>query len=184
MKKCVNCGAPMNDDAVLCTVCGASVPVSRASGGKATKMEEPPKSDPIRPEQVVKYQTVYVQQPAPVPIAQPDGKSKAIISLVLGLVGLVLSVLAPMLDGIPAILALLICIVGIVFGVKARNRIPVGASGRSLATAGLTCSILGTVISGLMVLVIVCVVVGVFALCATTPSAYADFYAGLFALLG
>lgn len=179
MKKCNNCGAQVPDDVFVCPTCGAAFAMNRASGKNGNPRVEtaPPKSEQSKTEQVVQYQTVYVQQPA---VAQPDAKGKAIVSLVLGLVGLVISVLAPTLDGIPAVLGLLICIVGIVFGVKARNRIPVGVSGRGIATVGLTCSIIGTVISGIMTLAVVCLVVGVFALCATTPSASVSYYTVLF----
>lgn len=183
MKICNNCGAQIQDDAAVCPSCGTLVTVSRVSGKKSTANttnSEIPRTEQPTPEQVVQYQTIYVQQPA---VAQPDGKGKAIVSLVLGMVGLILSVLAPTLDGIPAILGLLICIVGIVFGVKARNRLPVGVSGRGIATAGLTFSIIGTVISGIMTLAVICVVVGLVALCSTTPTAYVDYYAIIFSLI-
>lgn len=170
----------MPDEASVCSSCGAAVAMNRASGKRSGRPYE--SAQPVQPktEKIVEYQTVYVQQPA---VAQPDGKSKAIASLVLGLAGLIISVLAPTLDGIPAVLGLLICIVGIVFGVKARNRIPVGVSGRGIATAGLTCSIIGAVISGIMTLAVICIVVGLFALCATTPSASVGYYLILFTSL-
>ena len=183
MKRCNYCGAQMPDDVSKCSVCGSPLtanPVNRASGKKESGPVETVIPAQNNAEPIIQYQTVYVQQPA---VAQPGGKGKAIVSLVLGLVGLVLSVLAPTLDGIPAILGLVISIVGIVFGVKARNRIPSDAPGRGIATAGLTFSILGTIISGIMTLAVICLVVGVFALCASTPSAYVDYYAVLFSLI-
>lgn len=180
MKKCNNCGAQVADNASVCSVCGTSFAVNRASGKRTESPYETAYTEQPQTEKVIEYQTVYVPQPA---VAQPDGKSKAIASLVLGLAGLIISVLAPTLDGIPAILGLLICIVGIVFGVKARNRIPAGVSGRGIATAGLTCSIIGAVISGIMTLAVVCLVVGVVALCAATPTASVGYYAVLLPFL-
>lgn len=161
---------------------GGSVTGTASASTRASdrRNEEIVRTEKPEPEQIVQYQTVYVPQPA---VAQPDGKGKAVASLVLGLVGLVLSVLAPELSGIPAILGLLICIIGIVYGVKARNRIPVGASGRSVATAGLTLSIIGAVISGLMTLFVICLFVGIVALCSTTPTASVDYYTILFSLI-
>lgn len=161
----------MPDDVAVCLECGAELPVSRASGNN--KGESSAQTHPDT-EQVIKYQTVYVQQPAK---AAPDAMGKAVTSLVIGLVGLFISIFAPVLEGIPAIFGLILCIVGIVIGAKARNRIPVGVSGRGVATAGFVCSIIGAIISGIMTLVVVCVVVGFFALCASTASAPTYYFA-------
>lgn len=172
MKKSTRNETDVPYGATSSTTTGTASSASRSSGSNG-RTEEMARIERPETETVVQYQTVYVPQPA---VAQPDGKGKAIASLVLGLVGLVLSVLAPELSGIPAIFGLLICIVGIVYGVKGRNRIPVGVSGRGIATAGLTLSIIGAIISGLMTLAVVCIVVGVVALCTTTPTANIDYY--------
>ena len=183
MKTCTNCGASMPDDVTSCTACGSVFAVSKASRGTGKK-NGPPKDQPVgqsgNDSTTVVYQPVYIQQPAQI---DPDLKSKAITALILGLVGLLLSIGAWYTYGISAILGLILSIIGIVFGVKARNRIPSDAPGRGIATAGLTFSILGTIISGIMTLAVICLVVGVFALCASTPSAYVDYYAVLFSLI-
>ena len=72
----------MPDDVAVCLECGAELPVSRASGNN--KGESSAQTQP-NPEQIIKYQTVYVQQPAK---AAPDAMGKAVTSLVIGLVGL------------------------------------------------------------------------------------------------
>ena len=167
----------MPDDVAVCLECGAELPVSRASGNN--KGESSAQTQP-NPEQIIKYQTVYVQQPAK---AAPDAMGKAVTSLVIGLVGLFISIFAPVLEGIPAIFGLVLCIVGIVIGAKARNRIPVGVGGRGVATAGFVCSIIGAIISGIMTLVVVCVVVGFFALCASTASAPVYYLAVFFSFI-
>lgn len=180
MKQCNNCGAQMPDDATVCSRCETPFAVSRASGQKGKKAPEKT-SEKVQPktEQIVKYQTIYVQQPA---VAQPDAKGKAVTSLVLGIVGLILGILAPQFYGIPALLGLVLSIIGIVFGVKARNGIPVGVSGRGIATAGMVCAIIGTVISGIITLTAFCVLVGCWALCASTPYAYVE-YTALFSFI-
>ena len=77
MKKCNNCGSSMPDDVAVCLECGAELPVSRASGNN--KGESSAQTQP-NPEQIIKYQTVYVQQPAK---AAPDAMGKAVTSLVI-----------------------------------------------------------------------------------------------------
>ena len=165
----------MPDDVAVCLECGAELPVSRASGDN--KGENTAQTQQTNAEPIVQYQTVYVQQP--VKAAHAD-MGKAVASLVIGLVGLFISIFAPALEGIPAVFGLVLCIVGIVVGAKARNRIPAGVSGRGIATAGFACSIIGAVISGIMTLVVICVVVGFFALCASTASAPVYYVAVLF----
>ena len=176
MKKNIASESQMPDTSASFSGSGTVSTASRASGGRNSELARIEKPEP---ETIVQYQTVYVPQPA---VGQPDGKGKAIASLVLGLVGLVLSVLAPELSGIPAIFGLLICIVGIVYGIKGRNRLPVGVPGRGIATAGLTLSIIGAIISGLMTLAVVCLVVGIFALCSTTPTANIDYYTAIYSI--
>ena len=172
MKICDKCGAQMPDEALCCTNCGTPL--------KASQM----------PDQSFSFQ----------PGGDTGVNNKALAALVLGvsgiililvapflanfpaLIGLVLSVLAPELSGIPAIFGLLICIVGIVYGIKGRNRLPVGVPGRGIATAGLTLSIIGAIISGLMTLAVVCLVVGIFALCSTTPTANIDYYTAIYSI--
>lgn len=82
---------------------------------------------------------------------QGNGKSLAIVSLVLGIAAAVICWF-----GWGAILALVCGIVGIVFAVKARNAIPVGADGRGMATAGLVVSIVAVCLSGIVAVCFIC----------------------------
>lgn len=82
---------------------------------------------------------------------QGNGKSLAIVSLVLGIAAAVICWF-----GWGAILALVCGIVGIVFAVKARNAIPVGADGRGMATAGLVVSIIAVCLSGIVAVCFIC----------------------------
>lgn len=66
----------------------------------------------------------------------------SVTSLVFGIVSIVLSWVS-----ILNIVTLVLGIVGIVLGVKGRKKAPVGKTG--LATAGLICSIIGTVFSAI-----------------------------------
>lgn len=175
MKTCTNCGASMPDDVTSCTACGSVFAVSKASCGTGKK-NGPPKDQPVgqsgNDSTTVVYQPVYIQQPAQI---DPDLKSKAITALILGLVGLLLSIGAWYTYGISAILGLILSIIGIVFGVKARNRMPLGASGRGMATAGMVCAIIGTVISGIVALLATCLVAGLCAMCSTSPYSNIDY---------
>lgn len=148
MKICGNCGAQMPDEAVCCTNCGSPL--------QASQVPNQPYQQQDFQQQQQQYQ--YQQQPYQQPYQQPgSGKNtKAIVALILGLGGLLLTLAAPFLAGVPAVIGLVMCIVGIVFGVKARNELPEGHPDRGMATGGLTCAIIGTVISGIATC-IVCV---------------------------
>lgn len=174
MKKCNNCGSSMPDDVSVCLECGADLITSRTAGTGGSTGTQGQQNDN---EQIVNYQTVYVQQPVK---AAPDAMGKAVASLVIGLVGLFISIFAPVLEGIPAIFGLILCIVGIVIGAKARNKIPAGVSGRGIATAGFVSSIIGAIISGIMTLVVICVVVGFVAICASSSASPTYYIALLF----
>lgn len=76
------------------------------------------------------------------PGAQPSGKTwKGITGLILGIVGLALGWFIPLIGfgGIPAL----------VFAVRERAALPVGAPGRGLATAAMVVSIIAIAISGI-----------------------------------
>ena len=78
------------------------------------------------------------------------------MSLILGIAGIVSVLLAPFVANFPALIGLIISIVGIVYGVKARNEIPKGAKGRGMATGGFICSIFGVVFGSIAVLCSIC----------------------------
>ena len=123
----------MPDEALWCTNCGSPL-----QGGNNTPNQN------------------YQQPPYGQPSNGYDNNTKAIIALIFGLGGLLLTLAAPVLPGISSVVGIVLCIVGIVFGVKARNEIPVGYPGRGMATGGLVCAIIGTVI-GVIATCIVCV---------------------------
>ena len=78
----------------------------------------------------------------------------AIVSLVLGIVGIVLPAFLASKSVIWAILGLVLCIVGIVLGAKARKD---PSQNKGVATAGMIVSIVGTVYCAYMVIwVIAC----------------------------
>lgn len=87
---------------------------------------------------------------------QGNGKSLAIVSLVLGIAAAVICWFGWGAIRWGAILALVCGIVGIVFAVKARNAIPVGADGRGMATAGLVVSIIAVCLSGIVAVCFIC----------------------------
>ena len=179
MKKCNNCGAQMQDNAAECTKCGAPFALNRSSRRSNVENPETRLVEQRQPETTttVVYQPIYIQQE---PQAAPDGKSKAVISLVLGLFGLVISIIGiPYSYGILSVLALIPCLLGIVFAIRARNRIPVGVSGRSIAAAGLATSVIGTIVSGLITLGYACFFYGLWAICSATPAEHVDYFAVL-----
>lgn len=131
MKACQNCGAQMPDDLLFCTHCGS-------------------------PLQEANYPGQQYQQQYPKPGGVFESNNLAVAALAFGLVGLLLTLAAPFLPGISSVVGIVLCIVGIVLSVKARNVTPVGAPGRGMATGGLVCSIIGIVI-GVIAACIVCV---------------------------
>jgi Predicted membrane protein len=182
MKKCTKCGAKMPDNATICTKCETPFASSKASRSSGEAQPETRLAEVKQPEntQTVVYQPIYIQQ---APQAEPDGKGKAVTSLVLGLFGLTIGIVGiPFSYGLLSVLALIPSLLGLVLAVMARNRIPVGASGRSIATAGLACSILATIICGLVTAVYALCIYGLVSLCASTPVEQVDYYTILLSL--
>lgn len=83
-----------------------------------------------------------------------NNNTKAIVSLVCGIVGIVALLIYRFFDSatltaVMCVLALALGIVSIVFGVQARKEAPEGAKG--LATAGMVCGIVATAWAGLSI---------------------------------
>lgn len=152
MKYCTNCGAQMPDDALSCTNCGTPLQASqipKQPDQEFNASQQPNYSQPNQPP--------FNQQAGYVQIGNNQVNSKALIAMILGIGGLVFVIIAPFLANFPALIGLVLSIIGIIFGVKARNELPVGYPGRSMATAGLVCAIIGTVIGSIATLCTVCV---------------------------
>ena len=89
----------------------------------------------------------------PVPNGPAPSKGMAIASLVLGIISLVLAWF-----GYSAIVSIVLSIVGIILGVSARKKMPVGVPGRGMATGGLVCSIIALILSAIIfVACVICV---------------------------
>ena len=164
MKFCEKCGAQMPDEALCCTNCGAPLqasqvpnqPYQQQSYQQQPYQQQPYQQQPYQQQPMQQpYQQPYQQQYQPV--AGSNVNNKALASLLLGIGGLACVLLAPFLANFPAFIGLVISIIGIVIGVKARNELPVGHPNRSMATGGLVCSIIGTIIGGIATLCTVCV---------------------------
>ena len=91
MKKCSKCGAQMPDNATICTNCEASFTTSKGSRNSDSPKPETRLAEQSQPENTttVVYQPIYIQSN---PQAAPDGRGKAVASLVLGLFGLFVSI--------------------------------------------------------------------------------------------
>ena len=173
MKKCSKCGVENKNSAVVCIECGAplgatATSAERASGGNGSEALDYSAMEQSGNGKMLNYQQA--------PTASPGALGKAVASLILGLAGLIISCVAPFVSGIPAILGFLLSVIGIVYAVKGRNGIPVNSSGRGVATAGMVFSILGTIIGGLISLVVICTLVGVIACVCSTPTTNIDYY--------
>ena len=126
---CDKCGAQMPDEALCCTNCGTPL--------KASQM----------PDQSFSFQ----------PGGDTGVNNKALAALVLGVSGIILILVAPFLANFPALIGLIVSIIGTVYGVKARNELPVGHPNRGMATGGLICGIIGIVIGSIATICTVCV---------------------------
>ena len=96
---CKNCGTEIPNNVAFCTRCGAPV-----QNQAQPQPQQPPQGGYYQPPQQQYYQP---------PMQQGNGKTP-IISLVLGIVGIVFSLLIP-------IVGLIASVIGIVFGVKERK---------------------------------------------------------------
>ncbi|MBQ9902447.1 MAG: DUF4190 domain-containing protein [Clostridia bacterium] len=134
MKICNNCGSQMPDEAVNCTVCGnllqaGQIPQQQPNYQQPGYQQQPTQQPFQQPNYQQPYQQMgYQQQYYPANTAT----NKDTVAMVLGIISLVLG-------------NILCGILGIVFGVQARNIIPENMPGRGKATAGLVCGILGCV---------------------------------------
>ena len=184
MKFCENCGAQMPDDALCCTNCGTPIAASQVPNHPFEQQDYQPQSAQY---QQTQYQQTPFQQ-APYQSAGDIGvNNKALVALILGIGGVALVILAPFLANFPAFIGLVISIIGIVFGVKARNELPVGHPNRNMATAGMICGIIGTVVGGIATLCTLCVcsmaaclAVGAANSDTSFLSEYSDFFTVLF----
>ena len=179
MKICGSCGSQMPDEALVCGNCGTPLQASQIPQEQDSQQQDFPQQSyqqqdfPQQPYQQQDfpqqpYQPMGYQQPINM---NPNAKNKAIAALACGIVGLVFSFFGWASSGITAVLGLILCIVGIVLAVKARNEMPVGVPGRGMATGGLVCAIIGAVLSGIIALCTLCVLA-----CAACASAGAASY--------
>lgn len=173
MKICEKCGAQMPDENICCTNCGTPLAASQV----------PNQSN--QPYQQQDFNQPY-QQTAYQPVMNQEVNNKAMAALILGIGGIVLIIAAPFLANFPALVGLVVSILAIVLGVKARNELPVGHPSRGMATGGLVCGVIGTVIGSIATLCTVCVcslaaclAVGA----ANSDSSFLSEYADLFTIL-
>ena len=87
---------------------------------------------------------------------QPEKNSTATASLVLGILSLVLALIGYTAAGLCAVFGLIVAIVGVVLGAKARK-----ISQTGVATAGFVCSIIGIVINGVAIVCVIACAAGV-----------------------
>lgn len=121
---CKNCGTEIPNNVAFCTRCGAPV-----QNQAQPQPQQAPQGGYYQPPQQQYYQP---------PMQQGNGKTP-IVSLVLGIIGLVLAIFPTIFY-----IALVVSIVGIVFGVKERK-----TTGKAV---GLVLSIIGTCIAGVYLL--------------------------------
>ena len=138
---CHNCGFDNPNDAAYCQSCGAYINSSAPYDVKS------PMPEPEGP-QAQEPNDSYFRTPAqpPMPTSSP-ARNNAITSMVLGIVGLVLS-----LTYFASPISLVITIIGLVLALKARRELPVGVQDRNYATTGLVLSIVGLVLSAIFFL--------------------------------
>lgn len=134
---CENCGSQIADGSAICPNCGAAV--NAAAGATAATPVQP--AQPVQPVQPVYQQPVYQQPAYQQPIYQQPaaGGSKvlAIISLVLGICGIVFC-------WIP-VFGMLIAIAGLILGILSFKN----PNGKGMAITGFVLSIIG-IVTGLL----------------------------------
>ena len=160
MKICAKCNAQLPDDALVCTKCNSPLPANQIPRQPDQEPAQQADQQPAQQTNQQQAQQVF-QQPFSQPINNNQGTNfNALMSLILGIAGIVSVLLAPFVANFPALIGLIISIVGIVYGVKARNEIPKGAKGRGMATGGFICSIFGVVFGVLLCFTVRFVVFG------------------------
>lgn len=136
---CFKCGSAMSDDAQSCPSCGTARPAMAGTVAPLAPANVPPgNASPVV---------------APRYVAMQPTEDKAVISMVLGILGLVsFSILA----GIPAIIV----------GNMSRNNIRASAGrlgGEGMATAGIVMGWVSVGLAGLGVLVVIIILIFAFA---------------------
>ena len=151
MKTCTNCGVMAPEEATSCPSCGLPFVESKAS-------QQQPDQSQNNFQHHETTQTNSQQPVQPVNIqSEPGTNVSAILSLILGIAGIVFIIVAPFLANFPALIGLIVSIIAVVFGVKARNEIQPGCPGRGMATAGLVCGIIGIVIGTIATICTICI---------------------------
>ena len=91
---------------------------------------------------------------------RPQGNGMAFVSLLMGLLGLIMSVVVGWIPIVGFFLILLPTLLGIIFGYVARSQAAQGAGHGGKAAAGLICGFVGLILTGLMQLLWAAVIGG------------------------
>lgn len=150
---CKNCGTDVTEGTKFCPNCGKPV-------------DQPQQAGAVQPQMPVQPQQAYIPEPpvnqnaqqAPQPMAysyaasesaqiaaENGGKGANVGALLCGIIGLILSFIAgPTFGVIGSGIALVLCILGIIFGISAKK----GSAG-ARGTGGMVCGIIGAIFSAL-----------------------------------
>lgn len=149
MKRCVQCGQTLGDESTFCNNCGGGnfEPIADAGGYQQAPNQQGGYYQQPNQQQYYQQpgqQPYYPQQGgAPYQQANP-AKGKAVASLVLGIIALVLC-----WWGWVGIVSIILSIIGIILGVGARKEL-LPDQGKGMATGGLVCSIIALVLSSIV----------------------------------
>ena len=160
MKYCTNCGSPCEDGQKFCTNCGNEFSQNAEGQNSAPFGEncnacppnQPPyEAPPYQGPNIPPYQTPYARSrnfggfygPG-APYYQNPFKGNATASLVLGILGILLS------GGVGS--GIVLSIIGLVLGSKAMKGYQKGEPGRGIAVAGFVCSIVGICLGAIVLM--------------------------------
>ncbi len=146
--KCANCGAELVENAKFCGNCGApvAVPVMETVSSDPLPNAEPTvKAVTPQAQEYVPQMAAQQQTPEPVPL------KKSIWTLVLGIAGL--GSFWTAFWGPLGFVSIIICIIGLIVGGKAKKENPankMGKTGRILALIGLIVSAILTILTSIV----------------------------------
>ena len=143
MAFCGNCGTQLDDGVQFCPNCGAPIGANNADAGANPEQQTQPIQPPIQ------QQTYDNNQYNNVNAGEEQGKKQAIVSFVLGIVGVVL-----LFFGVSSIVSFILGIIGLVFANKSK------ALGHSsgFRTAGFVLSLISIII-GIIVFIVAIVAI-------------------------
>lgn len=170
---CAKCGKEMEDNAKFCPSCGAEAsgettseqPAAEQPTAEQPTAEQPTAEQPVAEQPAAEQPAAATAQPAAGPVGSEPSTGGAVGALVCGIIAMIFCWI-PFVN----IIGLILGIVAMVLGGKARKILPEGK--RGMATAGFVLGIIALIISIIYLIIVIAAIAAIGSLAYTFGSLY------------